>query len=281
MSFYQGRARSILHPTDFSQASEVAFAHALAVALVNQADLTILHVARNEDQEIPWHEFPSVRNTLERWGVLELGSRRRDVGKQTGINVEKRIAIGKNPVSAVVEMTEVDSFDLLVMGTSGGGWPTVFPRDPSSLAVAKQTQLPSLFVPEQAQSCVDLETGATSFSKVLIAVDRDPAIQAAIDRTVTMLQNLGGEQSQVTLLYVGNEADFPKLEIPKVNDIEWSMIFRSGTPPDEIINQAKETQADLIVMMTPVRKQFWDVITGSTVQNVLRNAPCPVFTMPS
>jgi hypothetical protein len=32
MSFYSGRAYSILHPTDFSQASEVAFAHALAIA---------------------------------------------------------------------------------------------------------------------------------------------------------------------------------------------------------------------------------------------------------
>jgi nucleotide-binding universal stress UspA family protein len=39
--------------------------------------------------------------------------------------------------------------------------------------------------------------------------------------------------------------------------------------------------ADLIVMLTPRSKPLWDLIAGNTVQQVLRHAPCPVFTMPS
>ena len=34
----------IFHPTDFSQDSQVAFAHALKLALVFRAELTIMHV---------------------------------------------------------------------------------------------------------------------------------------------------------------------------------------------------------------------------------------------
>ncbi len=38
--------QSVFHPSDFSPASEVAFAHALKAALIAKADLTILHVSR-------------------------------------------------------------------------------------------------------------------------------------------------------------------------------------------------------------------------------------------
>ena len=37
----------IFHPSDFSPASELAFAHALKLALEAKADLEIMHVARH------------------------------------------------------------------------------------------------------------------------------------------------------------------------------------------------------------------------------------------
>jgi len=38
------RVESIFHPSDFSKASEVAFVHALKIALVAKAKFTVLHV---------------------------------------------------------------------------------------------------------------------------------------------------------------------------------------------------------------------------------------------
>lgn len=38
------RLSSVFHPTDFSPASEVAFAHALRLALDAKAELHIMHV---------------------------------------------------------------------------------------------------------------------------------------------------------------------------------------------------------------------------------------------
>ena len=38
------KVESVFHPSDFSEASEVAFAHALKIALVAKAKLTVLHV---------------------------------------------------------------------------------------------------------------------------------------------------------------------------------------------------------------------------------------------
>ena len=49
---------SVVHPTDFSPASERAFVHALAIALLRQTSLALLHIGK-EDR--PWSEFPQVR----------------------------------------------------------------------------------------------------------------------------------------------------------------------------------------------------------------------------
>jgi len=63
---------AVFHPTDFSEASQVAFAHALAIALYRKARLTLLHVAPDLAED-DWRGFPPVRATLERWGLLEEG----------------------------------------------------------------------------------------------------------------------------------------------------------------------------------------------------------------
>jgi hypothetical protein len=45
------KVESIFHPSDFSEASEVAFAHALKAALVTKATLSMLHVTSGSTVE--------------------------------------------------------------------------------------------------------------------------------------------------------------------------------------------------------------------------------------
>ena len=77
-----GRNFIIFHPSDFSSASEVAFGHALKIALQSKAKLDLMHVEPTLSAEKPyWHEFPAVRATLTRWGVLPEGVGRQEVAK--------------------------------------------------------------------------------------------------------------------------------------------------------------------------------------------------------
>ena len=62
------KVESVFHPSDFSEASEVAFAHALRMALMAGAKLSTLHVTDNANVE--WQDFPGVRDTLERWKLM-------------------------------------------------------------------------------------------------------------------------------------------------------------------------------------------------------------------
>jgi hypothetical protein len=66
--------KSIFHPSDFSKASELACARALAIALIRRTELVIMHAGRESIGD--WARFPPVRKTLERWQVLAPGSRR-------------------------------------------------------------------------------------------------------------------------------------------------------------------------------------------------------------
>ena len=86
---------TVVHPTDLSPASERAFAHALAVALVRRARLIILHVSADDRPD--WGEFPAVRATLERWGLLGPGSSRGAVFEQLGVKLTKRTISGRFP----------------------------------------------------------------------------------------------------------------------------------------------------------------------------------------
>lgn len=77
---------SVLHPSDFSLASEYAFVHALAIALVRKTEFTILHTGESGQGR---RQFPAVRTTLEHWGMLEPGSARSAMFEQLAVQVTK------------------------------------------------------------------------------------------------------------------------------------------------------------------------------------------------
>src|SRR5215831_7429414 len=88
---------SVVHATDFSPASERAFAHALAIAAIRRASLEILHVGTERDTD--WQHFPHVRGMLERWGLLAPGSARADVAEKLGIRVKKVLIESRSPAA--------------------------------------------------------------------------------------------------------------------------------------------------------------------------------------
>jgi nucleotide-binding universal stress UspA family protein len=81
--------RSILHATDFTVSSELAFGHALKIALAGKTKLYLLHADPDSGEEVDWSAFPGVRRTLARWGVLPEGSPMSDVGDKLGIHLAK------------------------------------------------------------------------------------------------------------------------------------------------------------------------------------------------
>src|SRR4030095_10787268 len=107
----------IFHPSDFSPASEIAFGHALKIALQSKAKLDLVHVERSLSAEKSyWLDFPAVRATLSRWGILPEGVRRQDVA-QIGLLIRKILKPSTDPVETMLRHFRRFLPDLIVLAT--------------------------------------------------------------------------------------------------------------------------------------------------------------------
>ena len=274
-------AENVLLPTDFSEESENAFAHALAIALYNKASLTILHVIKDREDVVQWDQYPSVRKTLTRWGYLDEDSSRKDVATKLGISIRKEVGVDGDVANAIEDYTKVNTCDMIVMSTDANRYLPKWIKPSAALKATELTKLPTLFVPNGATGCVSIEDGSVNLERVLLAVDRKPDPQPVIDRVASVIGRVGGLQATVSLLHVCENNEFPNFNLPENDDIEWNPVCRDGNPADAIIDFAKERQANLIGMVTDGAHGFWETVLGSTMQRVVRGADCPVFALPS
>ena len=274
-------ASAILHPTDFSEASENAFAHALAIALNNKANLTILHVIPDREDVVEWHEFPSVRQTLERWGLLKEDSHRSEVASKLGVSVRKEISADRDIAHAIAEYTKLNSCDLLVMSTETDRRLPRWLNPGTAMTASKATDVPTLFVPNDVEGCVSKIDGSVSLAKVLLAIDNSPLAQNAVNRIANALRSAGSQGASVSLLYVGEEQNAPEISIPTDESLEWRQICRQGNVASEVIAAINDEQADLVALATNEKKTVWQALTGDSVERVVRGAHRPVFVIPS
>jgi nucleotide-binding universal stress UspA family protein len=267
-------ATCILHPTDLSPDSDLALAHALRVALMNKADLILLHVCEEDDQE----HFPSIRKVLQRWGQIEPGASRSAV-TDLGIGVEKISAHGPNVVDAISNFLHFRPVDMLVMATEGRHGLSSWFHPSMAEQTARKTEVPTLFVPTDCRGCVSLE-GEVSLAQILVPVDHQPPSEAAVQRGLRALSALGDDKARLRLLHIGDETQFPHVDLA-LDGWEIARVTRQGNPVTEILEEAAECNADLLIMTTEGRDGFYDVLRGTTTEQVLRRAPCPLLAVPA
>ena len=141
---YTPKVRRIFHPSDFTEGSHVAFAHALKFALITKADLTVLHVA--DDTDVNWTEFPGIRATLERWGIIPPGSSKQAVA-DTEIGVRKIVANHPDPVKSSLGYLDEHPTDLIVLATAQRGGHMSWLQGSVAEPMARKSGEMTLFVP--------------------------------------------------------------------------------------------------------------------------------------
>jgi nucleotide-binding universal stress UspA family protein len=268
---------SILHPSDFSAASEVAFAHALKAALIAQAHLTVMHVSPSMTAE--WTDFPGVRETLARWGLLPQDSPRSAV-PALGIDVRKVVAYDHDPVTSVLTFLERHPADLIVLATHQHEGRSHWLRRSVAEPIARQAGQMTLFIPHGVEGFVSRYDGAVSLQNILIPIAPIPRAQPAIAAAVRLVQRLQCPTGTFTTLFVGAPGDAPAVHCPAVPGWQWNGIVRSGDVIDAIVQMASYMATDLIVMSTDGRHGFLDALRGSHSERVLRRTPCPLLAIP-
>ncbi|MEO8342017.1 MAG: universal stress protein [Nitrospirota bacterium] len=268
----------VFHPSDFSAASDTAFAHALKVALIAKATLTIFHVS--PDQKENWTEFPGVRQTLERWGILPKDSPTSAV-PELGIKVKKVVAQDKDPVKAVLGFLERHPSDLIVLATQQDKGRVEWLENSVAKPVARKSRQMTLFIPAGVEGFVSLQDGAVSLKSILIPIAPIPKAQPAIQAAVRIAQRLNCLTGQFTILYVGDDREMPEVTCPELPGWEWTKLSQKGDITQVIVQSARGVEADLIVMSTEGRQGFLDALRGSNSEQVLRQCSCPLLVIPA
>lgn len=100
-----------------------------------------------------------------------------------------------------------------------------------------------------------------------------PVYETMVPVDVELLEQQIQEGAQNQLEVVANEC---RKQVKEVNTS-----FATGTPAVEIVRSANEESIDLIIMGTHGWTGFKHLVLGSTAENVVRTASCPVLTVRS
>jgi len=268
----------IVHPTDFSAPSETAFVHALRLALAARAELDLLHVSA-EDGEPDWTEFPGIRRTMHRWGLLPEGAPPSAVGER-GIRVGKIVAVDRDPARAALDYVKGHATEVVVLATHQRHGVDRWLHRATAEPVAREAGTMTLFIPASGTGFVSPDTGEVSLQRILVPVDHTPEPHAALETVEALVKGLGCPGGTARLQHIG-EDEMPQMRMPDPGSCLWERSLRGGNAVDQILATASAWPADLIVMTTQGHVGVLDALRGSTTERVLRQAPCPVLAVPA
>jgi len=260
---------NVLHPTDFSPASEVAFYHALRLAIAARARLNIVHVTPHMD-EVHRSDFPKIAQTLERWG---------QVAAVESLRVNKIKVRGSDPVDGVMQWLGHRYADFIVQSIGAGS--AEHARRHASLDLARTARLPALFLPEGCRGFVDVDTGAIHLDRVLVPVDVRPEPGGALAEIARLVNMLRIEPVQCHILHVGESTAAFDTRLPHASGcIEWGRETRTGDVVEMSSAVADKLDASLVVLATEGRHGFLDAWRGSTTERIVRACRRPILTVP-
>nr|WP_320014412.1 universal stress protein [uncultured Desulfobacter sp.] len=111
-----------------------------------------------------------------------------------------------------------------------------------------------------------------------LALKRAQLFNATVLIVTIMSEGMEKDQDLITEAEAALEkakTHFDRKNIP----CETHLLIRGIDSGDDLVNFAKETQADEIIIGVKNRTKVGKLLLGSTAQAVVLNAPCPVVTM--
>lgn len=271
--------KKIFHPTDFSHDSHTALTHALKIAVTVQAELSMMHIDPDVARE-DFEDFPRIRPVLEQWKILPSQSTKDQVA-QLGLSIKKARAVAKNPTEAFLSYLAGHPADLLVMATHQYDGLERWQHQLIAEPVARGSHTPTLFVPTHVEGFVLKETGQPKLRRVLIPVSKKPNPQVAVDITAQLALALGCENLTGLLVHVGNDSALHSIRYPTNKGLHWHTMTCHGNIVEVILRIGADFDVDLIVMTTEGHNSLLDLMRGSTTERVLRDARCPLLTLPA
>ena len=127
--------------------------------------------------------------------------------------------------------------------------------------------------------------------KILVGYDGTSSAKEALNLAKTHAKAFGATVEVITSMEKGTEAQREEIEQAE-SGLEWvksvfeesdiacttHLLIRGLTPGEDIVEFAKESKTDEIIVGVKRRSKVGKLLMGSTAQYVILNATCPVVT---
>ncbi len=239
-----------------------------------------MHVETHHSPENPyWLDFPAVRTTLARWGVLPEGIQREEVAK-AGLRIRKILNSGADPLKTMMQHFRRFPPDLIVLATHQREGIERWLHKAVAEPLARRSGAMTLFVPRNGRGFVSMKDGGVTLKKILVPMDHHPNPQAALSKALLLARGLACIAGEIRLIHVGLPGTAPVVNVPYGVGWSYDTVVRQGNVVDEILKTENEWYPDLMVLATEGHLDFVDALRGSTTERVLRGAQCPVLAVP-
>jgi nucleotide-binding universal stress UspA family protein len=293
--------KQIICPVDFSESSVRALAYAAAFAGWYDAQLTGLHVVPTfEPMQVRGDLAEPVRvvTPMPREQVVEEMSRSLNLAALSSRTTP--IAESGDPQATIIDQALSKKADLIVMGTHGRRGFKRLLLGSVAEAVLREAPCPVLTVPPHASANVP---EAVAFKRILCPIDFSPSALQGLGFALDLARQADG---RVTLLHVVewltelepraslhfNVPEYRRYMVEDAQErlrnlvaeesrtwVEIGDVVMFGRAYREILRAAEARPADLIVMGAQGRGGIGLALFGSTTQQVVRGAICPVMTV--
>jgi nucleotide-binding universal stress UspA family protein len=293
---------NILCPTDFSDTSVHAVDLATMIASWYKARIIGLHVVSAAVASAP--EFSLPRGSVDELALRSALAARFSGASRAGVGVDVFLEVG-SPAALILDKAASLAADMIVMGTHGTSGFQHLVLGSVTERVLRRAACPVLTVPPRAQA-----TSRVPFGRLLCAIDFSESSMAALQCALSLAEE---SDARLTMLHVldwpWEEPPPPRLEelpmeqaaalgeyrryrekmaLTRLNTLAPDSLrlshrpvarLSNGKPYAQILHVANEEESDLIVIGVHGRNPFDMMVFGSTTNQVVRRATCPVLTL--
>jgi nucleotide-binding universal stress UspA family protein len=291
---------NILCPTDFSDTSVHAVDLATMIASWYKARIIGLHVV---SAAVAVPEFSLPRGSVDELALRSALAARFSGASRAGVGVDAFLEVG-SPAALILDKAASLAADMIVMGTHGTSGFQHLVLGSVTERVLRRAACPVLTVPPRAQAT------RVPFGRLLCAIDFSESSMAALQCALSLAEE---SDARLTMLHVldwpWEEPPPPRLEelpmeqaaalgeyrryrekmaLTRLNTLAPDSLrlshrpvtrLSNGKPYAQILDVANEEGSDLIVIGVHGRNPFDMMVFGSTTNQVVRRATCPVLTL--
>ncbi len=278
----------ILVPTDFSDTSLQALDHAIYVAKLNKATITLIHVFESAFPHLKSLQYPdSVYTNLATYEkeILKQGKDRLNklvekIRKKNSITINAVMSTGWIKED-IIQTSEKIKADIIIMGTHGVKGVRELIIGSNTFRVVNEAKCPVLSIRDNGRK--------PGIKNIVLPFRDKPHSREKVDYAIRM-----GEIFGATIHVLGIDTDEDKEHYKKI-ELEAKQIKgivekhgltcnikvkSSSYLSDKVLKYASKKNADLIVIMSDLdRMNISEFFMGPFSQQIVNHSPIPVLSI--